>query len=149
MPPQPHLRQHQRRDIVSSSKGENAMTKIVSTSMKWSLLPGVRKIPKDEESLGTVTFPVICLKVVLPRLPPLQSTVVAPQTKHLEDVQRVRMASEALPFVVPLPDCPRVQAAFCAGILHPEGADRVIPMPSIKYGQRCPLWPKFPSRKPR
>ena len=44
------------------------------------------------------------------------------------------MASEALPFAVPLPDCPRVQAAFCAGILHPEGADRVIPMPSIKYG---------------
>ena len=43
------------------------------------------------------------------------------------------MASE-LPFVVPLPDCPRVQAAFCAGLLHPEGADRVIPLPSIKYG---------------
>ena len=84
--------------------------------------------------LVIVTFPVTYLKVVLPRLPPLQSTVVAPQTKHLEDVQRVRMASEALPFVVPLPDCPRVQAAFCAGILHPEGADRVIPMPSIKYG---------------
>ena len=51
-----------------------------------------------------------------------------------DDVQRVRMASEALPFAVPLPECPRVQAAFCAGILHPEGADRVIPMPSIKYG---------------
>ena len=83
--------------------------------------------------LVIVTFPVTYLKVVLPRLPPLQSTVVAPQIKHLEDVQRVRMASEALPFVVPLPDCPRVQAAFCAGILHPEGADRVIPMPSIKY----------------
>ena len=31
-----------------------------------------------------------------------------------EDVQRVRMASEALPFVISLPDCPRVQAAFCA-----------------------------------
>ena len=44
------------------------------------------------------------------------------------------MASEALPFVVPLPDCPRVLAAFCAGLLHPEGADRVIPLPSIKYG---------------
>ena len=79
------------------------------------------------------SFPVTHLKVVLPRLPPLQSTVVAPQTKHLQDVQRVRMASEALPFVVPLPDCPRVQAAFCAGLLHPEGADRVIPLPSIKY----------------
>ena len=84
--------------------------------------------------LVIVTFPVTYLKVVLPRLPPLQSTVVAPQTKHLQDVQRVRMASEALPFVVPLPDCPRVQAAFCAGLLHPEGADRVIPLPSIKYG---------------
>ena len=81
--------------------------------------------------LVIVTFPVTYLKVVLPRLPPLQSTVVALQTKHLEDVQRVRMASE-FPFVVPLPDCPRVQAAFCA-ILHPEGADRVIPMPSIEY----------------
>ena len=46
----------------------------------------------------------------------------------------MRMASEALSFVVPLPDCPRVQAAFCAGLLHPEGADRVIPLPSIKYG---------------
>ena len=80
-----------------------------------------------------VTFPVTYLKVVLP-LPPLQSTVVAPQTKHVQDVQRVRMGSEALPFVVPLPDCPRVQAAFCAGLLHPEGADRVIPLPSIKYG---------------
>ena len=44
------------------------------------------------------------------------------------------MGSEALPFVVSLPDCPRVQAAFCAGLLHPEGADRVIPLPSIKYG---------------
>ena len=43
------------------------------------------------------------------------------------------MGSEALPFVVPLPDCPRVQAAFCAGLLHSEGAD-VIPLPSIKYG---------------
>ena len=62
-----------------------------------------------------VTFPVTYLKVVLPRLPPLQSTVVAPQTKHVQDVQRVRVGSEALPFVVPLPDCPRVQAAFCAG----------------------------------
>ena len=77
--------------------------------------------------LVIVTFPVTYLKVVLPRLPQLQSTVIAPQTKHLEDVQRVRMASEALPFAVPLPDCPRVQAAFCAGILHPEGADRAIP----------------------
>ena len=84
--------------------------------------------------LVIVTFPVTYLKVVLPRLAQLQSTVIAPQTKHLEDAQRVRMASEALPFAVPLPDCPRVQAAFCAGILHPEGADRVIPMPSIKYG---------------
>ena len=84
--------------------------------------------------LVIVTFPVTYLKVVLPRLPPLQSTVVAPQTKHLQDVQRVRMVSEALPFVVPLPDCPRVQAAFCAGLLHPEGADRVIPLPSINYG---------------
>ena len=84
--------------------------------------------------LVIVTFPVTYLKVVLPRLPPLQSTVVAPQTKHLEDVQRVRMASEAQPFAVPLPDCPRVQAAFYAGLLHPEGADRVIPLPSIKYG---------------
>ena len=27
-----------------------------------------------------------------------------------------------------------MQAAFCAGLLHPEGADRVIPLPSIKYG---------------
>ena len=81
-----------------------------------------------------MTFPVTYLKVVLPRLPPLQSTVVAPQTKHLQDVQRVRMASEALPFVVPLPDCLRVQAAFCAGLLHLEGADRVISLPSIKYG---------------
>ena len=62
--------------------------------------------------LVIVTFPVTYLKVVLPRLPQLQSTVIAPQTKHLEDVQRVRMASEALPFAVP----------------------RVIPMPSIKYG---------------
>ena len=44
------------------------------------------------------------------------------------------MESEALPFVVPLPDCPQVQAAFCAGLLHPEGADRVISLPSIKYG---------------
>ena len=84
--------------------------------------------------LVIVTFPVTYLKVVLPRLPPLQSTVVAPQTKHLEDVQRVRMASEAQPFAVPLPDCPRVKAAFCTGLLHPEGADRVIPLPSIKYG---------------
>ena len=83
--------------------------------------------------LVIVTFPVTYLKIVLPRLPPLQSTVIAPQTKHLEDVQRVRMASEAIPFAVPLPDSPRVQAAFCAGLLHPEGADRVIPMPSIKY----------------
>ena len=83
--------------------------------------------------LVIVTFPVTYLKIVLPRLPPLQSTVIAPQTKHLEDVQRVRMASEAVPFAVPLPDSPRVQAAFCAGLLHPEGADRVIPMPSIKY----------------
>ena len=81
-----------------------------------------------------VTFPVTYLKVVLLRLPPLQSTVVAPQTKHVQDVQRVRMGSEALPFVVPLPDCPRVQTAFCAGLLHPEGADRAIPLPSIKYG---------------
>ena len=81
--------------------------------------------------LVIVTFPVTYLKVVLPRLPQLQSTVIAPQTKQLEDVQRVRMASEALPFAVPLPDCPRVQAAVCAGILHPEGADRVISMPSI------------------
>ena len=81
-----------------------------------------------------VTFPVTYLKVVLPRLPPLQSTVVAPQTKHVQDVQRVRMGSEALPFVVPLPDCSRVQAAFCAGLLHSEGADRVIPLPSIKHG---------------
>ena len=81
-----------------------------------------------------VTFPVTYSKVLLPRLPPLQSTVVAPQTKHVQDVQRVRMGSEALPFVVPLPDCPRVQAPFCAGLLHPEGADRVIPLPSIKYG---------------
>ena len=82
-----------------------------------------------------VTFPVTYLKVVLPRLPPLQSTVVAPQqTKHLQDVQRVRMGSEAFPFVVPLRDCPRVQAAFCAGLLDPEGADRVIPLSSIKYG---------------
>ena len=80
-----------------------------------------------------VTFPVTYLKVVLPCLPPLQSTVVAPQTKHVQDVQRVRMKS-VLPFVVPLPDCPRVQAAFCAGLLHPEGADRVIPLPSVKYG---------------
>ena len=79
------------------------------------------------------------LKVVLPRLPPLQSTVIAPQTKHLEDVQRVRMASEAIPFAVPLPDSPRVQAAFCAGLLHPEGADRVIPMPSIKYSLKVVL----------
>ena len=47
--------------------------------------------------LVIVTFPDTYLKVVLPRLPPLHSTVVAPQTKHLEDVQRVRMASEALP----------------------------------------------------
>ena len=78
--------------------------------------------------LVIVTFPVTHSKVVLPRLPPLQSTVVAPQTKHLQDVQRVRMASKALPFVVPLPD------AFCAGVLHPEEADRVIPLPSIKYG---------------
>ena len=53
-----------------------------------------------------VTFPVTYLKVVLPRLPLLQSMVVAPQTKHVQDVQRVRMESEALPFVVPLPDCP-------------------------------------------
>ena len=73
-----------------------------------------------------VTFPVTYLKVVLPRLPPLQSTVVAPQTKHVQ---------EALPFVVPLPDCPQVQAAFCAGLLHPEGADRVIPLPSNQ------VWP--------
>ena len=28
----------------------------------------------------------------------------------------------------------QVQAAFCVGLLHPEGADRVIPLPSIKYG---------------
>ena len=79
-------------------------------------------------------FPGHIFKSCPPRLPQLQSTVITPQTKHLEDVQWVRMASEALPFAVPLPDCPRVQAAFCAGILHPEGADRVIPMPSIKYG---------------
>ena len=78
-----------------------------------------------------VTFPVTYLKVVLPRLP-LQSTVVAPQTKHVQDVQRVRMGSEALLFVVPLPDCPRVQAAFCAGLLHPE-ADRVTGYPSSLY----------------
>ena len=96
--------------------------------------------------LVIVTFPVTYLKVALPRLPPLQSTVVAPQTKHLEDVQRARMASEALPFVVPLPDCPRVQAAFCAGLLHPEGADRVIPLPSVKYGLEVvlPTLPEIP-----
>ena len=48
-------------------------------------------------------------------LRPGLATIVASQTKHVPDVQRVRMESEALPFVVPLPDCPRVQTAFCAG----------------------------------
>ena len=90
------------------------------------------EISTDSHSI--VTFPVTYLKVVLPRLPPLQSTVVAPQTKHVQNVQRVRIGSEALSFVVPLPDCPQVRAAFCAGLLHPEGADRIIFLPSIKYG---------------
>ena len=80
-----------------------------------------------------VTFPVTYLKVVLPRLPPLQSTVVAPQTKHVQDVQRVRMESEALPFVVPLPDCPQVQAAFCAGLLHPPSLYQVWPWGCVVF----------------
>ena len=36
-----------------------------------------------------VTFPVTYLKVVLPLLPPLQSTIVAPQTKHFQHLQPV------------------------------------------------------------
>ena len=122
-----------RRFIDKSSGKANLPQKIIEgvVHLQPRLHAPVDSLPT---LLVIVTFPVTYLKVVLPRLPPLQSTVVAPQTKHLEDVQRVRMASEALPFVVPLPDCPRVQAAFCAGLLHPEGADRVIPLPSIKYG---------------
>ena len=81
-----------------------------------------------------VTFPVTYLKVVLPRLPPLQSTVVAPQTKHLEDVQHVRMASEALPL---LSLCQTVYGSkllsvqASSSLKEPIG---VIPLPSIKYG---------------
>ena len=96
-----------------------------------------------------VTFPVTYSKVVVPRLPPLQSTIVAPQTKHLQDVQRVRMESEALPFVVPLPDCPRVQAAFCAGLLHPEGPPslyQVWPWGCVAHSGRNPQIASFAER---